>query len=52
VKEQASQDTRNCAAGIKLFSKGGKGLVLADNDDGHDDNDNSKKKKTKQWVNE
>ena len=53
VKEEDSQDTRNCGAGVNFFSRGRNGLVvLADNGDGDDDNDNGKKKKTKQWVND
>jgi hypothetical protein len=54
VKEEASQDTRNCGVGVILFSRGRNGLVvLADNGDGDDDTDNSKKKKkTKQWAND
>jgi len=46
VKEEASQDTRNCSAGIILFSRGRNGLVvLADNGYGDDDNGNSKKRR-------
>jgi hypothetical protein len=48
VKEEALQDTRNCGAGINLFSRGRNGLVtFADNGDGGDDKTKQKKKKTK-----
>jgi hypothetical protein len=47
VKEEVSQDTRNCGAGINLFSRERNGLVvLADNGDGDEDNDNIKKRQS------